>query len=99
MPSGGHRQVLLRAALLKLRALHQVKHCKKNKQQDHTRGLNRVFVDMYLQNKDLWLSHEALAFVSFEQGRDILNADLAIEGVNVIVLAVAQEHEHKAVHI
>lgn len=54
---------------------------------------------MYLQYKDLWLSYKASALVSFEHGRDIRDADLAIVGVNLVIYAMAQEHEQKAVCI
>lgn len=53
----------------------------------------------HLDNKDLWFPHEALALVSLEQGRHVLDADLAVVGEHVIVLAVAQEGEQEAVGI
>lgn len=54
---------------------------------------------MYLYNKDLWLSHKGFALIPFEQGCDMLNANLSIVGVNMIILAVAQEDEQKAVYV
>lgn len=67
----------------------------------YSEGFNQVltFVYMYLKYEDLWFSHKAPALVSFEQGCDVLNIDLSIVGVNLIVLAVAQEDEQKAVYV
>ena len=51
----------------------------------------------YLQDKDLWFPYKALALVSFEHGCDVLDFDLAVVGINVVVLTVAQEDEQEAV--
>lgn len=53
----------------------------------------------YLQHKDLGLPDQALALVTFEERRNVLDADLAVVGVHVLVLAVAQENEHEAIRI
>lgn len=62
-----------------------------------TRGFERG--STYLQNKDLRLSHKALAVISFEQRYNVLDADLIIVGVDMIVLSVAQEDQQKAVDV
>jgi len=54
---------------------------------------------VYLQYKDLGLAHEASALVSFEQGGDLLDADLAILGVHLVLLPVTQEDAHEAVRV
>lgn len=56
-------------------------------------GFGPALAHMYLKNKDLWLSHEALALVSFERTSDVLYLDLPIVGVDVVVLAVTQENQ------
>lgn len=63
------------------------------------REIWRRLFQTYLHNEDLWFSNEGLALVSFEHGRDVLDADLAVVRVNVIVFAVAQEGEQKAVGV
>lgn len=62
-----------------------------------------TFIDLnfciYLYYKELWLSCKTLALVSFEHGRDLLDANLPIVCENMIILAMAQEDEQKAVSI
>ena len=62
-------------------------------------GILRFSFCIYLYYKDLGLSCKTLALVSFEHGCDVLDANLAIISENMIILAVAQEDEQKAVGI
>lgn len=64
---------------------------------DHSLGGVLLKSSSYLQHKDLWLPDEGPALISFEEGCDVLDADLAIVRIYVVVLAVAQEDQQEAV--
>lgn len=53
----------------------------------------------YLNDKYLWFSYQTLALVSSEHVSDCLNFDVGIVCINVIILAMTQEHTNKTVSI
>lgn len=95
--AGRHRLVVLVSSTRLARKIKAVASFRRRRA--HMSLGRPLLFDTYLQNENLGLPHEALALVSFEQRRDVLYADLPVVGVDVVVLAVAQENQQEAVHV